>query len=330
VPTLDLTELHAEDAAPPEEPEPELELDDESGPLPALEVDPEPAPVRERVHAPRRERIRARSKPRPRPEPRPARSPKPSAPTGAVAAVGAPDEISKRLRELARRVTAGDDFEVLEVPVDVSEGALREAYRRRMAEIPDGALDSPDLGVRVQAERVRDRIESAYAHLNDPESRRAYSLLRKEEDQDRQAGTAAERALEGERWFRKGRGHLEQKRYEQAAEAFGMASHLDPGEGEYLSHLGYALFLSKPGNKVVQREAMEHVANGIKRSPTREISYIYLGRILKARGDEDAALKLFRRALRVRPDSHPALQEIRLLEMRKRKSKGILSRILGG
>jgi CheY-like chemotaxis protein/tetratricopeptide (TPR) repeat protein len=303
---------------------PTLDLADLQDEAPAAQAGR--VPIREAVSRPP-ERV---SRPA---EPRPGRE-RAASPTPAAAAARAPrsedrDEISQVLRGLAQDLARGDDFEVLGVDVDASDEELRDAYRRRLGEVPASALDSSDLELRIRAERVRDRIESAYAHLKDAESRRAYALLRKEESQDREAENAAERALEGERWFRKGKGHMERRRYQEAAEAFGMASHLEPQEGEYLSHLGYALFLSNPDNKVVQREAMEHVANGIKRSPTREISHVYLGRMMKARGDDVAALKLFRRALRIKPDSHPALQEIRLLEMRKRKGKGILSRILG-
>ena len=93
---------------------------------------------------------------------------------------------------------------------------------------------------------------------------------------------------------------LMKRRYEEAAEGFGMAAHLDPDEGEYLAHLGYALYLSKPGDSVIQREAMEHVAAGVKRSPERPLSYIYLGRILRGQGDTDAARRVFQRALRIR------------------------------
>jgi len=106
-----------------------------------------------------------------------------------------------------------------------------------------------------------------------------------------------------------------------------MASHLDPEQGEYVSHLGYALYLSNPNDGVVQDEAMEHVACGIKRSPKHELSYVYLGRILKAKGDTEVAKKIFLKALRIKPDFHLASRELRLLEMRERK--GVLSRLLG-
>ena len=57
--------------------------------------------------------------------------------------------------------------------------------------------------------------------------------------------------------------------------------------------------------------------------------YVYLGRILKAKGDIDVAKKIFLKALRIKPDFHPALRELRVLEMRERKGKGVLSRLMG-
>ena len=154
--------------------------------------------------------------------------------------------------------------------------------------------------------------------------------MRQEEEPEQDLTSAAERSLDAERLFRKGKGLLNSKRYVEAAEAFGMASHFFPDEGEYLSHLGYALYLSNPSENLVQREAMEHIANGIKRSPTSAMSYVYLGKILRAKGEMDTAKKIFRKALRISPDCHPAHQEIRLLEMREKKGKGILSRLRRG
>lgn len=143
----------------------------------------------------------------------------------------------------------------------------------------------------------------------------------------------ADRALEAEKWFRKGERLLGGKKYEESLEAFGMAAHLDPEEGEYLSHLGWALYLSNPSDALIRREALEHIAKGIKLSPDRELSYLYLGRIFKATDEARMARKMFTRALKIRPDCHPALQEMRLLEIRAEKSKkgkGVLHRLRGG
>jgi len=236
------------------------------------------------------------------------------------------ESLSRSLRELAERVLAGDDFEALGITPSASDQEVRSAYERILADIPEIEPTAANLMLAQRAKRISSRIDAAYANLRDEEKRRAYSLMREEEEQDRKQKPSAERALEGERWFRKGKAHLEQRRCAEAVEAFGMASHLDPEQGEYVSHLGYALYLSNPNDEVVQGEAMEHIACGIKRSPKHELSYVYLGRILTAKGDTEVAKKIFLKALRIKPDFHPAVRELRLLEMRERK--GVFSRLL--
>jgi tetratricopeptide (TPR) repeat protein len=252
-----------------------------------------------------------------------------------IAPLGAPQPASDRdaptrsLRELAERVLAGDDFQVLDITPPTSDREVRTAYERILREVPEVEPTAANLVHAQHVKRIRSRIKAAFANLRDDEKRRAYSLVREEEEQDRKARPSADRALEGERWFRKGKAHLDRKHCVEAVEAFGMASHLDPEQGEYASHLGYALYLSNPNDEVVQREAMEHVACGIKRSPKHELSYVYLGRILKAKGDIDVAKKIFLKALRIKPDFHPAVQELRVIEMRERKGKGLLLRLVG-
>jgi hypothetical protein len=55
---------------------------------------------------------------------------------------------------------------------------------------------------------------------------------------------------------------------------------------------------------------------------------VFLGRIFKAKGDVEMAAKVFRRALKIRPDCHPARQELRLLELRDTKKTSLLGRLL--
>lgn len=159
----------------------------------------------------------------------------------------------------------------------------------------------------------------------------ALGELRNAVDAGQSNAQHAERALRAEDWFRKGNGLLNLKQYAKAVEAFGMAAHLDPEEGEYLAHLGYALFLSNPSNELVQREAQEHLAKGIKLSPNREIAYLFLGRIYKSVGETEVARKMFRRALQIKPEYHAALQEMRVLNLRDEKEitkSGLLGRFL--
>lgn len=137
----------------------------------------------------------------------------------------------------------------------------------------------------------------------------------------------AVRALEAESWYRKGQIAMKRKEYPKAVEAFGMSAHLDPGQGEYVGHLGYCLYLSKPTDELVRKEAMEHIARGIKLSPEQDSSYVFLGRIFKVTGDVDVAEQMFHRALAIRPQCREAAQELRLIEMRREKSSGLFNKL---
>ena len=183
---------------------------------------------------------------------------------------------------------------------------------------PFGSIQT-DAQERIKlARHVQKRLQRRYGHLVD----------RLAEASAASAGSdgSAARALEAESWFRKGRDLLKSKKYEKAVEAFGMSAHLEPTEGEYVAHLGYALYLSQPGDEVVRKEALENIARGIKLSPDREISYVYLGRIFKVMGDVDVAKKMFMRAVRIRPHCPEAASELRLMEMREQKKGGFLGR----
>jgi DNA-binding response OmpR family regulator len=310
--------------------------------------EPRPAPAARRARTPEPRpapppRRPAAPEPRPappaarRPAPPKAPAPPPKAPhRGSIvpvtkAAPPAPQaaRIDSTLTELCERIASQDDFGVLGVTERCSDEAVRTAYEALLASIPFDALPPDEEDLQELAGRVRHRIELAFAHLATADSRRAYTALRREEDETRQKKDAAARAFEAESSFRKGEACLRAKKYAQAVEAFGMSAHLDPKEGEYASHLGYALYLSNPQEPVVVREALEHIAKGIKLSPKREKSYLYLGRIFRANGAEDRARKMFERAVRIKPDFHAALQELRLLDLREQKRGSLLKRLLG-
>jgi hypothetical protein len=53
-----------------------------------------------------------------------------------------------------------------------------------------------------------------------------------------------------------------------------------------------------------------------------------MGRLYKAIGRADVAEKMFTRAVQIHPECVEALRELRLINMRREKSKGLIGRLL--
>jgi tetratricopeptide (TPR) repeat protein len=75
-------------------------------------------------------------------------------------------------------------------------------------------------------------------------------------------------------------------------------------------------------------EAIEHVRNGLKLASDREKPYLLMGRLCKATGRIEAAEKMFTRAVQIQPECVEALRELRLINMRREKQKGLVARLL--
>ena len=114
--------------------------------------------------------------------------------------------------------------------------------------------------------------------------------------------------------------------YEKALACFGKALELYSAEGDYHAHYGWCLFLCHQDNEMMTEEAIEYVRRGAKLARDREKPYLFLGRLYKAVGRIDAAEKMFTRAVQIRPDCLDALRELRLISMRRRKRRSLLSR----
>lgn len=306
---------------------PVLVLSDALEPLEPEAAEPAPPPAAQTPSATPAEPAPAPPVPAPR-----------SAPKGMLRErVRAPDRVARE-RELERRVAEltalseqlaeRDDFAILEVCEESSDGDVQRAYQAKLAldflRLPAVLADDPAL--RDLVKQIRGCYAEAYQHLRTQDGRRVHAALGKS---PRSKPAEVERALDAEGWFRKGEAFLNARAYDKALEALGMAAHFDPEQGEYLSHLGYALFLSNPRDDLVRREAMEHMAKGIKLSPDRPVSYVFLARALKAHDDIRNAKRMLQRALKIDPDFHPALQEQRLLDTRRDRGKktGLLGRI---
>ena len=182
--------------------------------------------------------------------------------------------------------------------------------------------------MRELAERVFQRVESAFEQLRDPRRRQEVLLARRRASREAAERDEGRRAVDAELCFQKGQMALRQRAYDLALRCFREASDLHPAEGEYHAHVGWALHCCHPDDPKQAEEALRHIKQGMKLAPDREKPYLFMGRVCQATGRPDVAVKMFTRAVQIQPECVEALRELRLIHMRREKEKGLIARLL--
>jgi CheY-like chemotaxis protein/curved DNA-binding protein CbpA len=238
------------------------------------------------------------------------------------------DELRARLTALVDRLRDQNYFEILGVDDSSTEEQLRAAFEKRAAHLhPDHYRRSGEAIAHLASE-VFAQLNRAYQTLADPRRRSEYVLNQRKDERDAERRKQSEHALEAEVQFQEGQRLLAQRAYERALGAFGRALELYPDAGEYHSHYGWTLHLCHPDQSDIASEAIEHVRRGIKLAGQRETSYLFLGRLCKATGRVETAERMFARAVQLEPGCVEALRELRLINLRRHKSKGLIGRLL--
>lgn len=242
----------------------------------------------------------------------------------------APEEEALRaeLAALAERLPHRNPFEILGIGIDAPEGEIREAYARLAERTHPDRVGGSSAAVRKLAEEVFGQVSRAYEVLADPRQRQLCVLDQRRTEREAAAREQNRQARDAETLFQKGEAALRVSNYERAREHFQEACELYPDEGEYHAYYGWALHLCDPEDKGKLEEAIKHVRQAIKLAGHREKPYLFMGRLCQAAGRSDAAQKLFARAVQIQPQCVEALRELRLLNMRLEKSKGLISRLL--
>lgn len=233
------------------------------------------------------------------------------------------------LMALADQLRAHDAYEVLGVARGASESDVKAAYERLAARAHPDRFRDGSQALRALAEEVFGRVRTAYDTLNDPREKQIQAITSKKLERKEQERQKSERAFQAEVERRKGEVALSARSYEAALAHFGKALELYPEEGDHHAYYGYVLHLCHPGDAAMAAEAMEHVKRGIKLASHREKPYLFLGRLNKAVGRVDLAERMFVRAVQIEPDCLEAIRELRLIQMRREKSKGLIGRLFG-
>lgn len=232
------------------------------------------------------------------------------------------------LTELAKRSADPSPFALFGVDEAASEVEIRAAYEQLLERVHPDRMGSASHAVRELAERVFARVESAWEVLRDPRQRQEQVLASRRAGREAAERDEGRRAVEAELLFQKGESALRSRSYDAALRCFQQAVELFPDEGEYHAHVGWALHLTRPEDPKRAEEALRHIKRGIKLASDREKPYLFLGRVCKAMGKEDVAVKMFTRAVQIQPECVEALRELRLIHMRREKEKGFIARLL--
>lgn len=222
-------------------------------------------------------------------------------------------ELRARLFERAKELKKQSLFEVLGVSRSASDDEIRRAYFAQVRDfhrdrLPGGA----PADARALAEQIETALTSAYDTLSDRAERKRY-----EKSLDAAAfGQVTDdvgKILAAEGRFRRGCLALERREWDKAETLFREAVGLYADEGDFLSHLGWAMFQRAEGDDDVVQEAERHLQEGLQKNPRSERGWLFLGQLMKATGRGSEAQRQFEGALQCNPDSKEALYELQLL-----------------
>jgi Tfp pilus assembly protein PilF len=116
-------------------------------------------------------------------------------------------------------------------------------------------------------------------------------------------------------FFNKGYSALSEERKKDALEHFERAHDLEPDNGLYMTFYARMLFeLEADELEKTEKLLREALSTGNRQSAPD--AFLYLGHVCKKKGEEDEALKYYKRALRLNPSCREAEREIRLAEKR--------------
>ena len=261
--------------------------------------------------------------------------PAPAAPAPRDEAAAPPSAADKRrddpremeLMSLAERVQGDSPHEVLGLSPEAGDSEAKLAYEALSAQAHPDRFTDGSQALRSLAQDVFARVREAYEQLSDPRQRQLQALELKKQERAIEERERSERAVRAIAEARQGETALNSRSYEKALVHFGKALELYPEEGDYHAGYGYALHLCTPDDESMLVEGMEHVRRGLKIASHREKPYLYLGRLHKAVGRAGDAEKMFLRAVQIEPDCVEAIRELRLIQMRRDKSKGLLGKL---
>jgi curved DNA-binding protein CbpA len=210
-----------------------------------------------------------------------------------------------------------DHFTLLGLQRDASATQVKAAFLSLAKVFHPDRLPPSLSQLSTKITTVFEAVREAYDTLYDDAKRNTYRATL-----ERAAISAAplkgERATkEADELSKKAEVLFKKRDYKAAEDHFNDAYKLDP-KAVHLAAAAWALYMD-PARKNDAPRARQMMADALKADPNCDRAHYQLGVIARVEGDMDRAERLFRDAVRANPKHLEANQELRLIEMRKKK-----------
>ncbi len=220
-------------------------------------------------------------------------------------------------KHLALQSEQRNHFTVLGLPRQSSRDQVKAAFLG-LAKVFHPDRLPPALSVHAtKMTDIFEAIREAYEVLFDEQRRREYE---KSLDSAAQSQSPEEvgpaRALED---FKKGDMFMRKRDFRTAEDHFARAFATD-AKAEYLAARGWAIYMD-PTRKAEVARARQMMLDAVKHTPSCDRAHYQLGVIARVENDMAQAERHFREAVRANPRHLEAAQELRLIEMRKKKDQ---------
>lgn len=217
-------------------------------------------------------------------------------------------------------------FEVFGLPEKTTDESVKKSYFLMAKEYHPDRYYNKDKSIRDTVEEIFTILTIAYNTLLTEDLRKKYFESLKEKNQKKKLEDV-QSLVNAEIQFQKGMVYYKSHDFVNAEECFKWAVKLNPNEAEYNGWLGWVLYKKQPGDSDVRKKAEVAINHALQMNPKWEHGYLFLAYLARVEKNEKNAENYFHKALECNPNNQDAIREVRLINMRKKKSEGLFKRI---
>ena len=230
------------------------------------------------------------------------------------------DELASRVAKLDRQ----NFFEMLGLEQSALGSNAREAYFAIVKRFHPDRLPAQLAPLQEFAQRLFVTLTDAHETLIDDEKRTRYIGIVRDGGGTPAAQRKLTQTIEATVEFQKAEA-LRKSDPSLAEDYARRAIALDPDQADYYALLAWILYERHAGEEAPLAEMLELVDKALGMHEGHDRAHYYRGAVLRRLGRERDAIRAFRKASTLNPRNVDALREVRLAEMRAKKSGTSLS-----